>query len=63
MHLKQDKPANATEAFKFFSWAYRNGGKSATDLDYVPMPANVIAAIEKAWSQVTDASGKPVAFK
>jgi phosphate transport system substrate-binding protein len=63
MHLKQDKPANATEAFKFFTWAYKNGDVSATALDYVPMPDNVIGAIEKAWSQVTDASGKPVALK
>ena len=63
MHTKQDKPASATEAFKFFAWAYQNGGKSATDLDYVPMPANVIASIEKAWSHTTDASGKPVALK
>ncbi|MDP1998012.1 MAG: phosphate ABC transporter substrate-binding protein PstS, partial [Rhodoferax sp.] len=63
MHLKQDKPANATETFKFFTWAYKNGDVSATALDYVPMPDNVIGAIEKAWSQVTDASGKPVALK
>jgi phosphate transport system substrate-binding protein len=63
MHTKQDKPANATETFKFFSWAFKNGGKSASELDYVPMPANVIGAIEKAWGQVTDASGKPVALK
>ena len=63
MHLKQDKPANATEAFKFFAWAFKNGDKSASDLDYVPMPDNVIGAIEKAWSQVTDAAGKPVALK
>lgn len=63
MHVKQDKPANAAEAFKFFNWAYKNGAQAATALDYVPMPANVIGAIEKAWSQVTDASGKPVPFK
>lgn len=63
MHVKQDKPANATEAFKFFTWAYKNGGKSATDLDYVPMPANVIGSIEKAWGHATDAAGKPVALK
>src|SRR5665647_273829 len=36
MHVKQDKPANATETFKFFTWAFKNGGKVATDLDYVP---------------------------
>ena len=35
----------------------------ADDLDYVPMPASVKAAIEKSWSEIKDASGKPVAFK
>lgn len=63
MHVKQDKPANATEAFKFFAWALKSGHASAIALDYVPMPDNVISTIEKAWSQVTDASGKPVALK
>ena len=63
MHVKQDKPAQATETFKFFTWAFKNGGKNATDLDYVPMPANVIGAIEKAWGHTTDAAGKPVALK
>ena len=63
MNIKQDKPANATETFKFFSWAYKNGGKIAADLDYVPMPDNVIGTIERAWGQVTDAAGKPVALR
>ena len=63
MHLKQDKPANATETLKFFNWAYANGTKSAADLDYVPMPPAVVTAIHKAWGEIKDASGKPVAFK
>lgn len=63
MHTKQDKPANATEVFKFFNWAYKNGAKIADDLDYVPLPAPVVASIEKAWGQVTDTAGKPVAIK
>ena len=63
MHTKQDKPANATEVLKFFSWAYKNGDKVAADLDYVPMPNPVIASIEKAWGEIKDASGKPIAFK
>ena len=63
MHLKQDKPANATETLKFFNWAYANGGKSASDLDYVPMPPAVVTSIHKAWGEIKDASGKPVAFK
>ncbi len=63
MHLKQDKPANATETLKFFNWAYTNGAKSAADLDYVPMPPAVVAAIQKSWGEIKDTAGKPVAFK
>ncbi|MEY3123638.1 MAG: hypothetical protein RLZZ573_158 [Pseudomonadota bacterium] len=63
MHTKQDKPANASETLKFFSWAYKNGDATAAALDYVPMPKNVIAAIEKSWGEVKDTAGKPVAFK
>ena len=63
MHLKQDNPANATEAFKFFNWAFKDGDKTAAELDYIPMPDSVVTTIQKAWSQVTDASGKPVALK
>ncbi len=63
MHKVQDKPANAAGSLKFFSWAYANGDKMADDLDYVPMPASVKAAIEKSWAEIKDASGKSIAFK
>ena len=63
MHKTQDKPAEATAALKFFAWAYANGDKTADELDYVPMPAVVKAQVEKAWGEIKDASGKPVAFK
>jgi phosphate transport system substrate-binding protein len=63
MHVKQDKPANATQVLKFFSWAYKNGDAAATALDYVPMPDSVIGAIEKAWGQIQDGSGKAIAYK
>jgi phosphate transport system substrate-binding protein len=63
MHLEQDKPANATEVFKFFDWAYTKGDKVASELDYVAMPDSVVANIQKAWSKVTDKAGKPVALK
>jgi phosphate transport system substrate-binding protein len=43
-------PAATGEALKFFSWAYKNGGKMAQELDYVPMPDNVVSDIEKMWS-------------
>ena len=54
-------PAATGEALKFFAWAYKNGAKMAESLDYVPMPANVVADIENYWkAEVKDASGKPV---
>ncbi|MGE8320390.1 MAG: phosphate ABC transporter substrate-binding protein PstS [Comamonas sp.] len=63
MHKSQDKPVQATTVLKFFDWAYKNGDKTATDLDYVPMPDGVKASIAKAWGEIKDGSGKPVAVK
>ncbi|MGE5339754.1 MAG: phosphate ABC transporter substrate-binding protein PstS, partial [Gemmatimonadota bacterium] len=60
MHIKQDKPESAAVVLKFFDWAYKNGDKTAADLDYVPMPEGVKAAIHKEWSRITSASGAPV---
>jgi len=44
-----DKAASA-EAIKFFKWAFANGGKAAEELDYIPMPANVVKLIEQTMS-------------
>ena len=63
MHKVQDKPVQAAASLKFFEWAYKNGDKTADDLDYVPMPTNLKVIIEKAWGDIKDASGKPVATK
>lgn len=63
MHAKQDKPVNGTEVLKFFNWAYTNGAKVAADLDYVPMPPEVVAAIHKSWGEIKDTSGKALAYK
>jgi len=64
MHKTQDKPANATNALKFFEWAYASGDKSAEELDYVPLPAKVKDLTRKLWTDsLKDASGKAVAFK
>jgi len=54
-------PAAAKEALKFFEWAYTKGGKMAEELDYVPMPPDVVSLIKKEWSSdIKDASGKPL---
>jgi phosphate transport system substrate-binding protein len=56
----QDMAASA-EALKFFAWSYAKGGKMAEDLDYVPMPSNVVSDIQKMWSaEIKDAAGKPL---
>ncbi len=64
MHKTQDKPASASNALKFFDWAYVSGDKSAEELDYVPLPAKVKDLSRKLWADsLKDASGKAVAFK
>ena len=60
MHAKQDKPAQAAAALRFFDWAYRNGDKVSEELDYVPMPDAVKQAVRAHWSKITDASGAAV---
>jgi phosphate transport system substrate-binding protein len=49
------KPANANDsanALKFFKWAYEHGDKSATELQYVPLPDNAVKAIEASWKEI-----------
>jgi phosphate transport system substrate-binding protein len=60
IHKQVQDAAAASEALKFFDWAYANGGKMAQDLDYIPMPAPVVAAIKKLWSEIKDSSGKSI---
>ncbi|MCX7295586.1 MAG: phosphate ABC transporter substrate-binding protein PstS [Hyphomicrobiales bacterium] len=61
IHKAPADVAATGEALKFFAWAYKNGGKMADELHYVPMPAKVVADIEKSWkAEIKDASGKPV---
>jgi len=61
VYKSQDKPNRAKEVLKFFEWAYAEGDKMAMQLDYVPLPNNVVALIQSFWkNQIKDASGKPV---
>jgi phosphate transport system substrate-binding protein len=62
--LIHKKPADITatgEALKFFAWSYAKGDGMAKELDYVPMPDNVVGEIQKMWaSDIKDSSGKPL---
>lgn len=63
MHKSQDKPVQAASALKFFEWAYVNGDKTASDLEYVALPASVKDLVRKQWGSIADASGKAVSYK
>ena len=60
VYAKPEKPEETQAALKFFDWAYKNGDKLASDLDYVALPANVKDQVRNAWKGVTDNAGKPI---
>ncbi|HYF58746.1 MAG TPA: phosphate ABC transporter substrate-binding protein PstS [Burkholderiaceae bacterium] len=60
MHRQSADAKRAAEALKFFRWALNNGQKLATDLDYVPLPADVVKRVEASWGEIKDGAGKPV---
>jgi phosphate transport system substrate-binding protein len=60
MHERQDKPQQAAASLRFFDWAFKNGDKSASDLDYVPLPESVENVIRQQWARIRDANGQPV---
>jgi phosphate transport system substrate-binding protein len=51
MHKEQAKPEVAEAVLKFFDWSYHNGVKMAEQLDYVPIPQNVVKMVENTWKQ------------
>jgi phosphate transport system substrate-binding protein len=58
---KPSDPAAAQEALKFFDWAYKNGSHMASELDYVPLPASLVALIRKEWADsIKGPDGKPI---
>ncbi|MGE5513073.1 MAG: phosphate ABC transporter substrate-binding protein PstS [Bacteroidota bacterium] len=61
MHKKAADAAASAQALKFFRWAYAKGDSMASDLDYVAMPDKVVNMVEKAWSEIVGADGKPIA--
>ncbi|HKW37157.1 MAG TPA: phosphate ABC transporter substrate-binding protein PstS, partial [Burkholderiales bacterium] len=61
MHKAQADGDKAKEVLKFFSWAYQNGDQMALELDYIPMPDEVVKLVESAWkSSIKDSAGKTV---
>lgn len=61
MHTEVDDAQAASDALNFFDWAFENGDEAATELNYIPMPSNVVEMVKKnVWSQIKDSDGKAV---
>lgn len=61
MHKVQDKPENGKAVLQFFDWAFKNGQKMASELDYVPMPESVVNQIAEIWkTEVKAADGTAI---
>ncbi len=60
VHKASADAARTAEVLKFFRWAYKNGDKLASDLDYVPLPDKVVGQVEDEWKMVVGKDGKPV---
>lgn len=52
MHKEPVDAKASKQALDFFAWAYKNGADSAKALNYVSMPASVIALAKKSWDQI-----------
>jgi len=50
MYKQPQDAAASAEALKFFTWCYEKGDEMALNLDYVPMPDNVVKDIEGYWN-------------
>jgi phosphate transport system substrate-binding protein len=60
VHKKPNDAAAVKDALKFFDWAYANGDKAAEELNYVPLPDNVVALVKKSWADIVGDDNKPV---
>ncbi|MGX2975202.1 phosphate ABC transporter substrate-binding protein PstS [Ursidibacter arcticus] len=58
IHKNSEKPEQTKSVFKFFEWAFQKGKESASELDYVPLPDNVVEQIKTHWkNEVKDKQG------
>jgi phosphate transport system substrate-binding protein len=60
VYKNQTSAATGASVLKFFDWAYKGGDAAASQLDYVPLPAQVKALVRKQWLANVKAGGKPV---
>ena len=52
--------ATAKAVIAFFDRAYSTGDAAASELAYVPLPADLKAKVRTSWSAIVGPDGKPV---
>jgi len=60
LYKQPSDAASVGEALKFFAWAYKDGASMAAELDYVPLPATLIAQVKKTWTTEITSGGHPL---
>ncbi|ADU91180.1 phosphate ABC transporter substrate-binding protein PstS [Taylorella equigenitalis] len=61
VHKQVEKPEQVKTALQFFDYAWSKGAKTASDLDYVPLPDAVTNAIREEWkAQLKTADGQSI---
>jgi len=60
LYKQPTDPVQVEAALKFFAWAFQNGSTMASELDYVPLPAPLIAQIKKTWQSEITTGGRPI---
>lgn len=61
VHQKADagKEVQGGDVLKFFDWSFKNGAKTAQELDYIPLPNDVLNKIRSSWkAKVADSATK-----
>lgn len=61
LHKVADNAEATKGVFQFFDWAFSKGQDAASELDYVPLPQEVVNQIKAQWtSEVKDKNGKAI---
>ena len=60
IYKQQANGAQAKHMLDFFDWCFKHGADMAEELDYVPIPPNVVELVESTWSAQVKAGGSQV---
>jgi phosphate transport system substrate-binding protein len=60
MYKDYSDAAKGKAVLDFFTWAFKNGGGIAKELDYVSLPDSVVKMVEADWAKEITSGGKPI---